>query len=168
MTRVLKGAKKFQALQADLRNRTQQAQQKLEALQKEVQRYQAEGDDPAMPAGRREESARQVRQLRREIEDEQERAKALISKTSGDALVTMYREVEDAVNHIAKANDLELVMFYTDAVTDADVHNPENLQRKISQPGALMPMIVAPGMDITEYLIEVLNRASAPADGPRP
>jgi hypothetical protein len=34
------------------------------------------------------------------------------------------------------------------------------LQRKLMQPGALMPMIVAPGMDITEAVIEALNQSS--------
>ena len=68
---------------------------------------------------------------------------------------------------IAKANGLELVLFYTDVVTEADFYNPDNLQRKLSQPGALMPMIVAPGMDITDSVIEALNRMHAPADGPR-
>jgi hypothetical protein len=29
-------------------------------------------------------------------------------------------------------------------------------------------MIVSPGMDITDTVIEMLNRAQAPPDGPRP
>jgi RNA polymerase sigma factor (sigma-70 family) len=145
MTRALKGSKRLQALQADLRNQTQQAQQRLEALRKEAQRYQAECDDPATPAGRREQSAWQVRQLRREMEDEEVRMKARVDRVTGDGLTRMYRDVEDAANRVARARGLELVLFYADAVTDADFNNPQTLQRKMFQPGALVPMIVAPG-----------------------
>src|SRR5262249_7664236 len=76
--------------------------------------------------------------------------------------------VEDVANKIAKSKGLDLVLFYTDAVTEADYYNPNNLQRKLSQSGALMPIIVAPGMDITDTVIEALDFASAPPEGPRP
>jgi RNA polymerase sigma factor (sigma-70 family) len=167
LTRVLKGSKRYQVLQADLRAQTQQVQQRLEVLKTQLQKYQAEGDDPATPADRREQSARQVRQLKRELEDEQESARAKVAKANGDALTAMYREVEDAANRVAKVQGLELVLFYTDVVTEADFYNPDNLQRKLSQPGALMPMIVAPGMDVTDSVIEALNRMHVPPDGPR-
>jgi RNA polymerase sigma factor (sigma-70 family) len=157
LTRVLKTSKKFQAIQADLRTKTQQAQQKLEALKKQVQKYQAEG----------EQSARQLRDTQRQMEDEQQSAQMMLTKMQGDAVTSMYREVEDVAKRITKAKGLELVLFYTDAVTEEDFYNPNNLQRKLSQPGALMPMIVAPGMDITDTVIEGLDRTQAPPDGPR-
>ena len=59
-------------------------------------------------------------------------------------------------------------MFYTDAVSEADFYNPTTLQRKLTQPGALMPLIVAPGMDVTEAVVEALNRtATTPGAGRR-
>jgi RNA polymerase sigma factor (sigma-70 family) len=167
MTRVLKAAKKFQAVQADLLTRVQQAQKKLEVLKTNVEKLKVESEDPATPAARREEFARQIRQIQREMEDEQESARKAMDKTSGEAVRSMYREVEDAANKIAKAKGLELVLFYTDAVTEADFYNPNNLQRKLSQSGALMPMIVAPGMDITDTVIEALDLMVVPAEGPR-
>jgi Skp family chaperone for outer membrane proteins len=163
MTRVLKGSKKVQARQADLRELTKQAQEKLDVFKKEIQRYQAEHDAPATAADRREEYARRIKQLQREMEDESERAKARITKTHGDTVAVVYREVEDAANRVAKVKGLELVLFYTDAVTEDDFYNTNNLQRKLSQPGALMPMMVAPGMDITDVVIEALKKAHAPA-----
>jgi RNA polymerase sigma factor (sigma-70 family) len=167
ITRVLKGSKKLQALQAALRTRTQQIQQKLEVLQTEVKKYQAECDDPATPAGRRDQSSSQVRQLQRAMEDEAASAKKVLDRMNGDAVTTTYREVEETANRIATAKGLELVLFYTDVVSEADYYNPTTLQRKLSQPGALVPMIVAPGMDITDSVIEALNWMHAPADSPR-
>jgi RNA polymerase sigma factor (sigma-70 family) len=166
LTRVLKGSKRFLAVQADLRARVQQVQQKLDALRDQAQKLQAESDDPAATAARRELLAGQVRQIKREMEDEQERARTTLTKSEGDALATMYREVEDVANRLAKANGLDLVLFYTDVVTEADFYKPATLQRKLTQPGALMPMIVSPGMDITDAVIGALNRTQAPPEGP--
>jgi RNA polymerase sigma factor (sigma-70 family) len=167
MSRVLKGSKKLQARQAELRTATQQAQEKLDALRKHVQQLLTEHDAPTTGPGPREEYARRIKQVQREIEDESERAKARLTKASDDTITKVYREVEDAANRVAKVKGLELVMFYTDAVTEEDFYKPGNLQRKLSQPGALVPMVVAPGMDITDVVIEALNKAYAPADAPR-
>jgi RNA polymerase sigma-70 factor (ECF subfamily) len=166
MQRVLKGAKHFQALQAELRARTKQAEAKLAVRKQELQKYQAAFND-ATPAGRREEVTREIRRLKREIEDEQDEARAIVTRMTDDAVSRMYREVEDAANRLARARGLELVLFYTDAVTPADFYKPGNLQRKLSQPGALMPLYVAPGMDITESVIAALNQMRAPPQGPR-
>ena len=63
-----------------------------------------------------------------------------VDEVSGDALATTYREVEDVARRIANARGLELVLFYNDVVTEADFYTPQTLQRKLSQPGALVPM----------------------------
>jgi RNA polymerase sigma factor (sigma-70 family) len=166
LSRVFKAARQFQASQAELRKQTKAVQQKLEALKSQLQRLKAESDDPATKAPARQQNALRMLQLKREIEDEEASARAKLEKVTGASLTKMYRQVEDAANRIAKARGLELVMFYADAVTEADFYNPNNLQRKLTQPGALMPMVVAPGMDITEAVIEVVDR-TAPA-GSRP
>jgi RNA polymerase sigma factor (sigma-70 family) len=168
LTRVLKSARKFWALQAELRAKTEQARHNLDVLRKQAQQYQAEFVDPATPAGRREELNRKIVQIKREIEDEQEGARARVARMSGDALTATYKEVEEAARRIANVKGLELVLFYTDAVTEADFYNPDNLQRKMTQPGALVPLVAAPGMDITDAVIGVLNRTTAPSDGTRP
>src|SRR5262249_21735025 len=142
--------------------RAQQAQRKLEGMAREVRNLQAECDAPATPAARREESDRRIRELRRQIEEEQQSAQARMAKRSGDAIAAVYRKIEEAANRVAKSKGLELVLFYTDAVTEADYYNPANLQRKMTQPGALMPIIVnAPGMDVTDTVIEALNHMGA-------
>jgi hypothetical protein len=50
-------------------------------------------------------------------------------------------------------------------ISHAGFYAPHNLQRKLTQLGVLMPMIVAPGMDITDTIITVLNRNAAAPDG---
>jgi Skp family chaperone for outer membrane proteins len=169
MSRALKGCRKFQALQADLRARTKQAQKKLEGLTREARALQIDLTAAGVAAARRDESAKRIVELKRRIEDEQRSAQARLTRQSGEAFAALYRDIEDAAKRVAALKGLELVLFYTDAVTEADYYNPANLQRKMTQPGALMPIIVAaPGMDVTDTVIEVLNRRAAGAKSPRP
>jgi RNA polymerase sigma factor (sigma-70 family) len=165
MTRVLKGSKKFQAVEADLRVRTQQLQKEHDAIRREIQKLKAESDDPDTPQSDRARNTKRIRQLQVEMEDKATDAKRTLSDKSNEALAKMYREVEDAANRVAKRDGLELVLFYTDAVTEADFYNPNNLQRKLTQPGALLPLIVAPGMDITETVITALNLTAGTPEG---
>ena len=165
MTRLLKASKKFQSLERDMRTRTQHLQKELEVGRLRYQQYKAEMDNPATSASHREKLARQMRQAQREMEDREASAKRTLNDERADALRIMYQEVEDAGQRLARARGLELVLFYTDAVTEADFYRPANLERKLTQPGALMPLFVAPGMDITEGLVEILNRHAAAQEG---
>jgi RNA polymerase sigma factor (sigma-70 family) len=166
LTRAFKGSKKYQALQADLRAQSRQLGQKLEVLKKQWQALQEEAAVPTTPADRRERLGGQLLQLQREVEDESASAKKKITRLEGDALTRMYREIEEVARRIAQRDDLELVLFYNDTSTEADYYSPSNLQRKLSQPG-LVPMIVSPGMDITEKVVEALNQMDRSSGGPR-
>jgi RNA polymerase sigma factor (sigma-70 family) len=158
MTRVLKASKRFQAIEAELRTRTQQTQKELETMKARLQKYTTDSTDPTA-------DARRARQLQARMEDKANDAKRVFAERSEKAFVQIYREVEDAANRVAKRDGLELVMFYTDAVTEADFYAPHNLQRKLTQPGVLMPLIVAPGMDITDTIVAVLNGKGAVPEG---
>jgi RNA polymerase sigma factor (sigma-70 family) len=161
MTQVLRAAKKFRSVQAGLRARAEQVRKDQEGLKTSMRRYQTEVDDPATTANRRNQVAGHLRQLERELEDRNRESARELADLQGKALTQMYRDVEEAANRVAKRDGLELVMFYTDAVTEADFYQPNNLQRKLTQPGALMPLIVAPGMDITDTVVEALNLQSS-------
>jgi RNA polymerase sigma factor (sigma-70 family) len=166
MSRVLKRSKKLQVIEKDLRKQTQAMQQYLEELRTQVRNLQAAQDANATPADQREQLGRHVKEIIRKIDDEQATASREMERRNGAALTRVYKEIEDAANRFARAQGLELVLFYTDAVTEADFYNPNNLQRKLSQPGALMPLVVSPGMDITDTVIDVLNRMQAQPDAP--
>jgi hypothetical protein len=70
--------------------------------------------------------------------------------------VQIYAQVEEAVSVYAKANDLDLVLTYNDGVQGSELHNAQNIQRKM-QTGALMPIYSVNGMDISNYIIYMLN-----------
>src|SRR5579871_3446307 len=165
MTRVLKNSKMSQTIETDLRRQTQQLQKTLSSLRKQLQHNGAVYLDPATPPREKERLNQDIRLLQRDVQEEEAAARAKLAELNGKACIRVYRAVEETANRIAKAQDLELVMFYTDAVTEADYYSPENMQHKLSQAGALMPMVVAPGMDITETVIEALNRVHGASQG---
>jgi Skp family chaperone for outer membrane proteins len=111
----------------------------------------------------------QAKGIQREMQDMGEEAKRKLSKKRDDQAVIIYKEIEAAVQAFARANDLEMVMHYNEAITPADMYNPTNIQRKL-QLGALFPMYTSNGMDITQWIIQMLNtsfnqNANAPVPG---
>src|SRR5262249_2698132 len=99
---------------------------------------------------------RQMRALDREVQDMGENAKKQLSKMRDEQASQIYREVEQAVEAFARANDIEMVLHFNDALAEQDKNNPLNIQSKL-QTRALFPMYVAPGMDITATIANMLN-----------
>ena len=114
--------------------------------------YDKTSDDQA-----REAIQRQMRDLDRQVQDMGETAKKHLAKLRDDQASQIYREVEMAVEAYARANDIEMVMHFNDAITQGDKQNPMNIAAKL-QSRTLFPMYVAPGMDITDTVAGMLNQ----------
>jgi Skp family chaperone for outer membrane proteins len=99
----------------------------------------------------------QLKDLERQVQDLGETAKKQLGKMRDEQAVQIYREVEEAVQHYARANDIEMVLHYNDAIVPADMYNAVNIERKL-QTGACMPMYSAPGMNITDTIAMMLNQ----------
>jgi Skp family chaperone for outer membrane proteins len=99
----------------------------------------------------------ELRGIDREVQDLGDAAKKYLTKMQDDMAVQIYREVNEAVTAYARANDIELVMHYNDAITPQDMYNPANVQRKL-QFGGCFPMYYTPGMNITDTVIAMLNQ----------
>jgi Skp family chaperone for outer membrane proteins len=136
-------------------------------LKADIQKYKTDSVDPDTTPGKREQALKRQREIERQMMDETETVNHELSRLNGEAFSRIYREVADAARRIASVKDLELVMVYNDAVTEADFYEPANLQRKMMQPGALMPMVVSPGIDITDDVLAALNAQPAAPKGPR-
>jgi Skp family chaperone for outer membrane proteins len=98
-----------------------------------------------------------IKELERQVQDMGERAKKELGKMRDDQAQQIYQEVEQAVQAFARANDIEMVLHFNDAVAPADYYHPLNVQRKL-QTGACMPMYIAPGMNITDTISAMLNQ----------
>jgi Skp family chaperone for outer membrane proteins len=122
-------------------------------------------DDPKADAMKVE-----LRKLDHEVQDLGEEAKKYLNKMQDEMAIQIYHEVNEAVEHYARANDIEMVMHFNDGITAQEILNPANVQRKLQNP-ACMPMYVTPGMNITGSIVEMLNqrlRAMTPAQPAAP
>jgi Skp family chaperone for outer membrane proteins len=99
---------------------------------------------------------RQLKDLDRKVQDLGDNAKKQLLQLQDNMSVQIYAQVEEAVSVYAKANDLDLVLQYNDGVQGPELHNAQNIQRKM-QTGALMPIYSVNGMDISNYIIYMLN-----------
>jgi Skp family chaperone for outer membrane proteins len=110
---------------------------------------------------------KQLKELDRQVQDLGETAKKQLGKMRDDQAVQIYHEVEEAVQYYARANDIEMVLHFNDAVAQADLYQPLNIERKL-QTGACMPMYVAQGMNITDIISSMLNNRLGATAAPAP
>jgi Skp family chaperone for outer membrane proteins len=157
MVQVLKNYKKFQGIEDNIKHYAQGVEKSLEPFRTELIRLKTIYQDEKTSEEEKKKIEHRMRQLQLDAQYKEEEAKKELIKMNGDAAVQIYKEVEDAVNLYARSNNLELVLFYNDAVTAEDFYHPANLQRKLTQPAAVMPIFVTPGMDISNQIAANLN-----------
>ena len=160
LSTVVKGYQKYQDFQAQVKEEIEGYQKKDKELRAQVEQLNREYEDKEQPEQNRQEIADKLTQLKRAIEDNASKAKASLGKKSDEQMIMLYKEVQQAVTRYAKANDLDLVLHFNDAdekTQAAERWSPQNVSRKM-QAGACMPMYMAPGLDISEEIVEALNK----------
>jgi Skp family chaperone for outer membrane proteins len=165
MFQVLKNYKKFQNLELQIKTRAQQLDDTIKPIREAMEKLKVAYNGGNCAPEKKEEIEREMRKWQLEGTDKEEAARKEMTKMNGDAAVTIYHEVEDAANAYARANNLELVLFYNDAVSKDEYYHPANVKQKLMIPASLMPIVVAPGMDISNALVAYLNSAYNGAPG---
>jgi Skp family chaperone for outer membrane proteins len=167
LTYVLKNYEKFQNFQNEIKGAFEPFQKTDRDKKAALDVLSKEAQDPKISEAKREELARQIRGLQRDIQENQETAKAYLQKKGDEQMKILYLDVMDAAQRHARAHDFELVLHYNDATTRADFLSSANIARKL-QAGALMPLYAVAGLDISKEVVEALNyplRASVPRGG---
>jgi outer membrane protein len=106
----------------------------------------------------RDQAKADLKKLQREMEDSNDKMKALVAKKTDQQMVTVYTDIRKAAERHAKAHDLELVLHYIDAVKEEDFNNPSNVMSKMQQ-RSCMPVYAAPGLDISTEIVNALNES---------
>jgi Skp family chaperone for outer membrane proteins len=165
---VIKQYQKWKDFEAEYKKMYDYYNQQFEAKKTQAQNLKATLDKTADDQ-QREAIQRQMRDLDREVQDMGETAKKQLGKMRDDQASLIYQEVEMAVQAYARANDIEMVLHFNDAITKQDLYNPINVQSKL-QSRSLFPMYVADGMNITDTIAAMLNQrvgATAAPSGQR-
>lgn len=168
MATVIKSYRKAQGFQNDLINQAKQLDaQYLEPLRTQIAKLQKDFQDPATAQPRREQIERDLRQLQLNFREKEEDARKQMDARQSEWTVQLYREIEDTVRQFAASSDLELVLFYTDPTNPASPYDPNTIKNRLSMRAAV-PMYMAPGMDISDAVSNILNSKfpqAAPAAG---
>jgi Skp family chaperone for outer membrane proteins len=164
LSQVMKEYNKFKTFQEEMKTAVQPFQGKDTALKTEGDKLAKEAQSPQVTAPRRDEIERRLKDIQRHIEDNKVEAQKLIGKKQEDQLKILYMDIRNVVDRFAQAHGFEMVLHYNDATTAEEYWSPQNIARKL-QAGALMPMYISNGLDISRSIITTLN-ASAPAAPP--
>lgn len=168
MVQVLKNYKKAQNFESQIRDRAKTMEQQLKPYQDQLIKLRDEKSNPATTNQRKEQIDSQAKKLTFEGQQKEEELKKELIKINNEYVQQVYREVEQAVTAYARSQNYEMVLFYNDVVTAEDFYHPETLKRKLQLPAALMPMMVSPGMDISDAIVKTLNGPLAGGAGATP
>jgi Skp family chaperone for outer membrane proteins len=165
---VIKNYRRTDLLRAEHTELFKQYDNQINEIKKLIEVRTKQAQDPQF-AEKREALEKEVKRLTREMQDKTEEARVALDKKQGDLIVLVYKEVDEAVRTFARQSNIELVLHYNDAVLESDRMSAPNIARKMSA-GACMPMFMAPGLDISQEIVNALNAkfpvtTSAPAGG---
>jgi Skp family chaperone for outer membrane proteins len=154
---VVKQYDKATDCQNEFKEAVKAFQKREQELKEELDDLRKKLDTERLTPEKREAAEKKGRQLSRQMFELQEEARSTIAKKQERQVTEIYTDIRQAAQRYAAAHNVALVMHYNDALPDSpDFSSSQNVTRKI-QAGALMPVYIAPGIDITRELIEDLN-----------
>jgi Skp family chaperone for outer membrane proteins len=172
---VIKNYNKFKVYQDDMKRAMEPIQKQVEGKNQVINTKQTQMNDPKTPVAQREQIEREIKSMKREIQDMVDEANNRFAKQRVDQLVTIYKDVQGAVTAYARSNGFELVMQYSDSTDPAEKYSAASLQQKLGNM-ACFPVYHHEQMEITGVVTDMLNRsvpssapaASAPAPAGQP
>jgi Skp family chaperone for outer membrane proteins len=165
MLEVMKNYKKAQNMELELRRVQTDWENKLKPFRDQANILRGKYSSSTLSQPEREQVEKDMRTLQMDFQAMEEDAKKDMQKRSGEVYKQIYREVEDAVTRFAGSNGYAAVFFSNDAVNPDDKYAPANVARKLSLPGATVPIYVAPQVDITAIISSNLNALYQAAAG---
>lgn len=160
LTYVVKNYTKFTTFQNELKTAVDPFQVKDTAWKKQGEALVKESQDPKTTVEKRDVIEKQLKDLQRQIEDNKNEAAKVLQKKQEDQLKILYGDVRVAAYRYAQAHGYDMVLHYNDAITEQDYNSGPNIARKM-QAGALMPIYMSPGVDVSVEIVKTLNAGMA-------
>ncbi len=166
---VLEKYERGKALNEEMKTLAQPYQTRDTGLLAERDKKVKEAQDPKCTAEKREQLEKEVKQIERQRQDNKADYDAAMAKKSDESLKILYMEIQDAATRYAQAHNFDLVLHFNDATTRERYYSGPFIRGKM-QPTVCMPLYAAPGMDISQPVVDALNAAyhrtaTAPAAG---
>jgi len=159
---VIKGYTKWKQFQDDYKKKLEAFDAQLKPEKDKYEAWEKEFKKPEVSAAQKEEYGKKMREIQRVMQDRAEDYKKVLAEFEGNSFTTIYNDVRKMTERYARSKRIELVMHYNDGTTEAEINAPTNIGRKMGQ-GACFPLYIAPGMDISEDVLNYLNAEIAKA-----
>ncbi len=152
---------KATALKAQLEATLKPFRDEGEKIKAEAMRYgKAIQENPKLDLKTKESYETYLLSLKRKMEDLDAQARKLVGKQQEEQIVTLYKELAGAVDRYAKSNGIHAVLGYGEQI-EGDMFSFPNVSRKMNgmDLGSTTPLYIAPGVDISQAIIDTLNAA---------
>ncbi len=149
LTRVANEYDRTAKLRREIERENETFDKKIKKMQEELNALK-EGDDDQV--------AKEILELKRRIEDTTAERNKVLGKKYCDGEKMIYKEIEAAVETFAHEQGIDIVLFYNDAPDPAMKYDEKAIQKRIGTTG--FPMYTAPGVDITDEIVRILNSRS--------
>jgi Skp family chaperone for outer membrane proteins len=169
MSKVIKEYKRWQDFEAQRKSALDAQEAKFNKIKGDMTKKTEELQKlPPSETAKREQLERELRLLKNQGAEMQEDVQKQFAKWEQDQVTTIYKEIETLCADMARTYHIELILHYTDPSKDEEKYHPMNLARKLQSSG-ITPIYMAQGMDISQWVLDNLNKrygasaAAAPA-----
>ena len=148
------------AIKEEMAQEMKQLQQEAKELTQDLNAWQAALQKNDLPAGKKEKYEEKIIYGRRRLEDLSRQARTKVGKTQETSLIVLWKDIREAVKIYSTEHGIQLVIAYGDPKESEMVDLFPNVTRKMQtlDQGGSMPFFMAPGVDISEALVDLLNR----------
>jgi Skp family chaperone for outer membrane proteins len=155
---IMKGYKRVEMYNEEMKTLIKPYQDEMKKLQKNYKGWVDISQDKQKTQKERDEATKYALEYEHQIKIlNAEWNKKIVSKED-QTVVQLYREVEDAIGRYAKSNGIHLVLQYFEPLDQQ--YSSKNIGRKVTGVtnfGAVGPIYIADGMDISNAVVGVLN-----------
>jgi Skp family chaperone for outer membrane proteins len=159
MAVIIKGYKKYEVFTKEMEEAEKPFREQAEKLAKLYKDWQAVLQNPKSDDKQHEDAQKYLVTLKRQLEDNNAAATKALGARRNEKLVQIYREIQDAVSRYARSTGIHIVYQYMDGIAETDIFTPANIERKMKSAaaGAIAPIYIADGLDISQEIVRVLN-----------
>jgi Skp family chaperone for outer membrane proteins len=166
LTYVIKNYEKFKAFQEEMKREAAPFQKTDAALTAQGEALYKENSAATTTAERKDAIQKQLMELKRKAEDNKAEGTKVLGKKQEQGVTTLYLDVYQVAERIAKSRGFEMVLQFNDLVDQREYWGAQNIARKL-QTAACTPMYYNAGLDISHDVVTTLNSSYKNA-APRP
>jgi Skp family chaperone for outer membrane proteins len=147
------------AFKQELEDKLKSLKEEAKTLTENVTVWQAALQRGILSQAKKESYDEKIFNARRRLEDLGRTATQKVGKSQEGNLVILWKDVRAAVKEYSKQHGIELVIAYGDPLSKEMADLFPNINRKMQamDVGGSLPFFIAPGVDISEGVVALLN-----------